>query len=147
VGGFLDHLSGQDDWRALAATLRRILSGERDPDILLSGLDATDTIIVSDVLRGLAESVPAGEEHEEEGVSIEAFLQMVAQACGPDAPPGLGPQLRGATQNMAAQEGVPEEYRALGRVLNRVLSGERDPDLAGLSPQLADAVRGMLAGL
>jgi len=71
----------------------------------------------------------------------------VARACGPDAPPGLAEQLHGATRNMATQADLPEEVRALGRVLNRVLSGERDPDLSGLPPQLADAVQGMLVGL
>jgi hypothetical protein len=80
-------------------------------------------------------------------VSLGDFLALVAQACRPDAPPGLAAQLHGATRNMAAQEGLPEELRALGRLLNRVLSGERDPDLSGLSPALAEAVRGMLAGI
>jgi hypothetical protein len=47
----------------------------------------------------------------------------------------------------AAQPCLPDELHALGRVLDRVLSAEHDPDLSGLPPQLADAVRGMLAGL
>ena len=37
--------------------------------------------------------------------------------------------------------------RKLGRVLNAILSGERNPDLADLPPDLADKVRGVLAQL
>ena len=73
------------------------------------------------------------------------LLALVARACGPDAPPGLAAQLHSATLKLAAQADLPDELRALGRVLNRVLSGERDPDLSGLPPGLANAVRGMLA--
>jgi hypothetical protein len=53
VGPFLEQLSAQDDWRELAATLRQVLAGERDPRALLAGLDPTDTLIVADVLRAL----------------------------------------------------------------------------------------------
>jgi len=49
----LGALAQRDDWRALSATLRRILNGERDPNTLLPGLDATDTFIVAAVLQTL----------------------------------------------------------------------------------------------
>ena len=145
-------MAGQEEWRALAAALRRALAGERDLQALLAGLDATDTIVAGDVLRGLgvevdAPAAPTEEGPAEEGVSLAGFLQLVARACRPEAPPGLAEQLHVATRNMAAQAGLPEELRALGRVLNHILSGERDPDLLALSPELADAVREMLAGL
>jgi tetratricopeptide (TPR) repeat protein len=57
VARLLDQLAQQDDWRALAAVLRRILAGERDADALLVGLDATDALIAGDVLRGLGVEV------------------------------------------------------------------------------------------
>ena len=50
----------------------------------------------------------------------------------------LGQQLQGLTRALAA------EVRALGDVLQRILSGERTPDLSGLPPELAEAVRGIL---
>ena len=53
MGPFLEQLSAQDDWRDLAATLRRVLAGERDPRVLLAGLDPTGTLVVADVLRAL----------------------------------------------------------------------------------------------
>jgi hypothetical protein len=53
VAPLLSQLEQQDDWRALAAALRRILAGERNADALLAGLDDTDALIIGDVLRGL----------------------------------------------------------------------------------------------
>jgi hypothetical protein len=48
---------------------------------------------------------------------------------------------------MSSDPNAPPEIRALGGVLNRVLSGEREPDLSALPPELAQAVRGMLGGI
>ena len=148
---FLDGMSQKDDWRALAAILRRILAGERDPMALLPGLDDTDIVVAGDVLRGLGVDVPlAGQEEKGDGgdmVTLDDFLDMVAQACRPGAPPSLGEQLYGATRGMATQPNAPAGIRELGRVLNVILSGERDPDLAALPPELADKVRGVLLAI
>jgi hypothetical protein len=57
----LDQLAETSDWSALAAVLRRILAGERDPDRLTEGLDAldaTDAAIVEQVLTRLAGQHP-----------------------------------------------------------------------------------------
>jgi tetratricopeptide (TPR) repeat protein len=164
VAPFLDQLAGQDDWRALVAVLRRILDGERDPQALLPGLDAVDTLIAGDVLRELGVAVPPlplgegqggegqGAAHgsgvraggEGQAISLNQLLTLVAQAGRPDAPPGLAEQLFGLTRTMASAPEASPEVRALGRVLNRVLSGDRAPDLSGLSPELAKAVRAIL---
>jgi tetratricopeptide (TPR) repeat protein len=151
----LAQLSQQDDWRGLVAALCRVLAGEREPEALLSGLDATDTIILSDVLRALGaelasprpESGEGPGERADDAISLDDLLTLVATACRPDAPPGLGEGLHAATRTMAADPGAPAELRALGRVLNHILSGERDPDLSALPPEVADKVRGMLATL
>ena len=42
---------------------------------------------------------------------------------------------------------APAEVRGLGGVLARVLVGDRSPKLDALPPELASAVRGMLARL
>jgi len=147
---FLDMMSHKDDWRALVAALRRILAGERDPMALLPGLDDTDVIIAGDVLRGLGVDIPlAGQQEEESGdggdmVSLDNFLNMIVAACRPDAPASLHDQLVTATRGMATQPNAPEGMRELGRVLNAVLAGEREPDLAALSPELETKVRGVL---
>ena len=151
LGPFLDELWQKDDWRALVAILRCILAGERDPMTLLPGLDDTDIVVAGDVLRGLDVDVPlAGQEEKDDGgdmVTLDDFLNMVVQACRPGAPPGLGERLYGATRGMATQPNAPAGIRELGRALNTILSGERDPDLAALPPELADKVRSVLQAI
>src|SRR5205823_4970041 len=46
----LDEMADDPEWTALAAVLRRVIAGERDPDQLLPGLDPTDTAITRAVL-------------------------------------------------------------------------------------------------
>jgi tetratricopeptide (TPR) repeat protein len=159
VAPFLDDLAGQADWRALATVLHRILAGERDPQALLPGLDDVDTLIVGDVLRELGVEVsplPLGEPRERgaahgpegegqgQAITLDQLLALVAAAGRPDAPPGLAEQLFGLTRALASSPEASPEVRALGRVLNHVLSGDHDPDLSGLPPELADAVRAIL---
>ena len=69
----------------------------------------------------------------------------VAQACQGDV--ALGRQLSQLTQQMAGDPNQPQEHRALGRVLTRILAGERQPDLSALPPELAQAVQEMLDSL
>jgi len=78
-------------------------------------------------------------------MTLDDLLGLVALACTPSAPPGLAAQLHAATRDMAAAPDAPAEVRALGRALNAVLSGDRNPDLSALPPELAEAVRAMLA--
>ena len=80
-------------------------------------------------------------------ISLEEFLHRVVAACKPDAPARLAEQMHAATRGMATQANLSPELRELGRVLNQILSGERNPDLSALHPQLAEVVRGMLREL
>ncbi len=164
LAAFLDKMGATDDWGALVGALRRVLEGERDPAALLPGLDQVDAVVLGDVLRGLdptprAAAQPvspprAGEGPGEgsagegaEALSLEQLLQLVAVACTPQAPAGLGEQLFGMTQQLARDASMPAEIQALGRVLNHILAGERDPDLSALSPELAAAVEHLLAAV
>ena len=45
---------------------------------------------------------------------------------------------------MSLDRDLPPELRALGDVLQRILSGQRAPDLSGLPDEVAEAVRGIL---
>ena len=74
-------------------------------------------------------------------MTLDDLLNLVATAIGPDAPAGLGERLFAATQSMATETNAPAEMRALGRVLNHILSGDREPDLAALPPELAAKIR------
>jgi hypothetical protein len=154
LAAFLDRMGASDDWRALVAVLRRILAGERDPAALLPGLDATDTVIAGEVLRGLGVDVDTPPlsgtgpgEGSQQAMGLEDLFDMVAQACQPNAPPQLGEQLYGLTQQLARDPRLPAEIQALGRVLNRILCGEREPDLSALPPELAQAVERLLAAI
>ena len=49
----LDRRGQQQDWTALVAVLRRIQTGERDRDLLITGLDRIDTAITGRALDGL----------------------------------------------------------------------------------------------
>lgn len=155
---FFDLMEQKDEWGALIGVLRRIVAGERDPLVLLRGLDDTDTLIAGDALRALGVDIPTpnpspsktGEgEHDDDGkmISLEEFLQQVVRACKSDAPPGLTEQMQTATRGMATQPGLQPELRELGRVLNQIVSGERNPDLSALHPQLAERVEQILAEL
>ena len=68
---------------------------------------------------------------------------MVTAARG-EGPPELSVQLHAITRGLATDGNAPPELQALGRALNAILSGAREPDLAGLSPELAAAMRQVL---
>jgi hypothetical protein len=87
-----------------------------------------------------------GNREEEEGLTLDELLKLVAEAGRPGGRPGLGEQLFDLTQAMATDPQFPPELRALGRALNRILSGERQSDLSGLPPALADRLRRLAAG-
>jgi tetratricopeptide (TPR) repeat protein len=146
----------------LAYAIRRILAGERDAEMLTANLGRSG-VVIRTVLAQLSGSVPSevggatpqtpgvsetpGVSGAEEAMTLDDLLTLVATACRPEAPPGLGEQLHAATRTMAADPRAPAGLRALGRVLNHILSGERDPDLSALPPEVAEKVRGMLATL
>jgi hypothetical protein len=147
---FTQLTQAQPQWRALVAALRRILAGERDPQALLPGLDPVDTLIVRDALAAL-EPAPAGggpaSAQEAGAITMEQLLGLVGAACAPGAPAGLAEQVHAMTQTLATDGRVPDALRAFGRALNAILSGDRNPDLALLPPELAEPVRGLLAAL
>lgn len=58
-----------------------------------------------------------------------------------------GEQLYNGMQELAADPHQTDELRTLARVLMRILIGENNPDLGGLSPELADGVAGLVARL
>jgi hypothetical protein len=124
---------------------------------LRGDLDHAGFVIVRTILAQLSGATPAftpaaptptsQPQQNQQGITLEQLFGLVAQACRPDAPAGLAAQLHATTQQFAADAGMPAEVRALGRALNAVLSDDRAPDLSALPAGLADAVRGMIAGI
>ncbi|SCE98256.1 CHAT domain-containing protein [Micromonospora purpureochromogenes] len=60
----LDQAAGITDWADVAAALRRILAGERDPDQLLTDLDPVDTAITQRALDALTAAVQESPTHD-----------------------------------------------------------------------------------
>jgi hypothetical protein len=88
-------------------------------------------------------------KHDDDGkmISLEDFIQFVTRACKPDAPPGLVEQMHVATHGMATQSNASPEIRALGRILNAILSGERNPNLSELPGNVVERIGQMLTEL
>ncbi|SDL49850.1 CHAT domain-containing protein [Geodermatophilus siccatus] len=154
VTKFLDDFPDDSDWAALVQVLRRILAGERDPDILLPDLDPADTAIVTRLLDALAGRVHLQPPSTQPALSTEdpidqwePVLAAIAAASGGD---------QTARQEVTGYlDGLADDsaWAALAGVLRRVLDGERDPQalLAGLDTvdttivtRLLDALAGRI---
>jgi hypothetical protein len=80
-------------------------------------------------------------------LSLEDFIQRVTRACQPDAPPGLAEQMHAATRGMVTQANLHPALQELGRILNAILAGERNPDLSELPNNVAARITEMLQEL
>ncbi len=146
---FLNELERQDAWRPLAATFRRLLAGERDAEALLTGLDGVSGIVVGDVLRALGVDAPMPDELDSADLTpvVEEIFARVAFACRDETPVVYGEEMYAVTQKMAEHPTLDPELRELGRVLHRILAGERAPELSALTPHWAARVRELLRAL
>jgi hypothetical protein len=99
------------------------------------------------VLLGAASAPEKAQADEPDGITLDQLIAMVGVAASPGAPPGLAEQLHALTRQLADESNAPAEVQALGRALNAILAGDRAPDLAGLPPDVAAKVKGMIAGL
>ncbi len=152
VTALIQRLSAQDDWKQLSGVLRKIMAGQKGLD-LLDGLDATDTVVVGDILRGLGVSgvpepqVGVGAEGGGSGITLDQLLELVGQAAQPGAPSELRASLKQVAGQMANDQSIPPEVRKFGAVLLAIMNGDRQPDLAGLPDEIAAKIRQMLASL
>ena len=128
VEQYLSLLRDSPDWAALAGALRRTQSGDSSQD-LTAGLDGIDAAIAArtlSVLSGQA-SVPAGLWP---AIGMGPLLGDVVAAGHGDT--AAAERARLDLPTLAAQP----DWAALSRVLDRILTGDRDP---GLTATLADA--------
>ncbi|HJT02239.1 MAG TPA: hypothetical protein VJ757_01225 [Pseudonocardiaceae bacterium] len=145
----LASLAEHADWRQVVAVLRRIRAGERDP-ALITGLDPIDAAIVRRALAALAGTAPVDINAWRGGVAptasrdqsppLEALAQatVVAVQGDLDAANALQPLLRA----LAAHP----DWAPLARALQRILAGDRDPELPDTldHPAAAAVVRTVL---
>jgi hypothetical protein len=117
--------SEANGWNSLVGVIRRILSGERHPKLLV-GLDEEDSIIVTSIMRGLQDpgTLPDPDARPDPAVAAAGMAQMIHEA------------MTGSTQALGVLGDMAEQMlkaggdmARLGGILRRLLDGERDPDL------------------
>jgi len=129
--------------RDFARTLLRILKGERDPITLVEALTPEFAELVWETLAQIEAPLPDIDTAYREEVSFETLVERVAEACTGEVM--LWQHLWNFTGELSADERVPPDVRALGRVLKKILAGERQTHvLAELSPEHRWAVEQLL---
>jgi tetratricopeptide (TPR) repeat protein len=111
---------------------------------ILGSAEAANAYLAS-VADGAVGQPDAAQAVEDQYITLEQLLDDVVEAQRGDQ--ALLQMLTSLTRDMASDPIHPAEARALGRVLQSVLAGDRAPDLSDLPPGLADAVQAMLARL
>lgn len=109
--------------RSLARTLTRILQGERDPIALVEDLSPEQAELVWETLEQIEAPLAETEVLERQAVSFEELVEKVAEACTGEVL--LWQQLWAFTEELAGDERLSPEIQALGRVLRKILAGER----------------------
>lgn len=111
-------------WSDLVATLRQILSGNRDIG-LIKGLDEEDGIIVEAVLRGIQNpsTLPDPNEQANGDMAAPGLAALIHAACGGDL------MARQMISTLASQmSGTNGDMKRLGTAVARMVEGERDID-------------------
>ncbi|MDG6105003.1 AAA family ATPase [Dactylosporangium aurantiacum] len=147
----LTEIAGSQDWADLAAVLRRILDGDRDPDTLLTGLDPIDTAIVTralDAVTGRITLQPGPTPNTDPATQEPWPAIIAAVAAAADGDHAAAADVNPLLDDLAGRD----EWAALAAILRRIIAGERDPDAlqAGLDPTdtaIAAAVLAQLANL
>ena len=129
--------------RDLAKALSRILQGERDPIALAEDLTPEFAEIIWETLAQIEAPLPEPDDVEREEISFEELIEKVAAACTGEVM--LWQRLWDFTEELATDERLSPGVQALGRVLRKILAGERQKHvLDGLSTEHYWAVAQLL---
>ena len=109
--------------RDLAKTLSRILQGERDPITLAEDLSPEFAELIWETLAQIEAPLPEPDDVEREEISFEELIEKVAAACTGEVM--LWQRLWDFTEELATDERLSPDVQALGRVLRKILAGER----------------------
>jgi len=132
-------------WTTLVSTIRRILSGVRDNQVL-AGLDEEDRVIAEAILRGLQDptTLPDPQVRPDPGMAVPGLAGMIHAAASGDV---AALQLLGdmATQMLRAGG----DMARLSGILRRLVNGEREPDVLcrGMTPHGAQLVLSLIEEL
>lgn len=120
-------------WNTLVTSIRRILGGARDLQVL-AGLDEEDRVIAEAILRGLQDPVtlPDPQARPDPGLAVPGLAGMIHAAASGDVA-ALQLLADMATQMLRAGGDMAH----LSGILRRLMNGERDPDVLcrGMSPR------------
>ena len=111
-------------WEALANTINRIQTGQRD-ETLLKGLDKEDQTIVKAILKGIQNpaTLPELNQQADPTVAAPGLAHMIHAASRGDA------QALQSVSFMAEQMvHTTGDLRLLGSIMHRLVQGERDSD-------------------
>ncbi len=129
--------------RDLAKALSRILQGERDPITLAEDLSPEFAELIWETLAQIEAPLPEPDDVEREEISFEELIEKVAAACTGEVM--LWQRLWDFTEELATDQRLSPEVQALGRVLRKILAGERQKHvLDDLSPEHRWAVEQLL---
>lgn len=118
-------MAQQSGWTELVQRIRLIVKGSREMS-LLAGLDEEDTVIIDAILQGLQNpaSLPDPAATADPTIAAPGIAHMIHAASHGDA------QALQALSHMAEYMiQVPGDMRLLGGLINRLLKGERDPEV------------------
>jgi len=107
----------------LAKALSRILQGERDPITLAEDLSTEFAELIWETLAQIEAPLPEPDDVEREEISFEELIEKVAAACTGEVM--LWQRLWEFTEELATDERLSPDMQALGRVLRKILAGER----------------------
>ena len=130
----------------LAKVLSRILRGERDPVALVATLTPAYAEVVWETLEQIEAPLPEADELDRASFTFEQLIEKVAEACSGEVM--IWQQLWQFTEELAGDERLAPQMRALGLVLRKILAGERQNYLlAELAAEHRWAVEELLAWL
>ncbi len=138
-------IAREQGWDDLVKRIQLILRGQRE-ESLTHGLDEEDTIIIHAILQGLQnpETLPDANTQADPTVAAPGLAQMIHAAEHGD------PRALQALSHMAEYMiQVPGDMRQLGGIINKLLNGERNPDVLckGMGPSGEHLVLNILAEL
>ena len=132
-------------WTALVTSIRRILGGARDAQVL-AGLDEEDRVIVEAILRGLQNpaSLPDPQTRPDPGMAAPGLAGMIHAAASGDV---AALQLLGDMSTQMLRAGG--DMARLSGMLRRLIDGERDPDVLcrEMSPRGSQLVHSLIEEL
>jgi hypothetical protein len=132
-------------WQSLVLSIRRILGGARDVNVL-AGLDEEDRVIVEAILRGLQDptSLPDPLSRPDPGMATPGLAGLIHAAATGDV---VAIQLLGDMASQMLRAGG--DMARLSGILRRLVNGEHDSDLLcrGMSPRGTQLVVSLLEEL